>query len=323
MLKKLNWGLIGCGDIARRRVAPALRDLTQCELVSVNRKDYGKAETFALEFGARKWIREWPELISDPEIDAVYIATPVHLHAEQTIAAVQAGKHILCEKPMALNLRECDAMIEAATANSVTLGVAYYRHFYPVIIRIKNIITRGDMGKIVSIQMNAASHFNALPGEPRYWLLVKEQAGGGPMMDFGCHRIEVLLNLVGPIVKVRSVVNQVSYAREVEDTASALFEFANGAHGSLFVSHAAFEAQDTLAIYGTRGSLHVHNLNRGDLRIVDDNGERLEEHPLPANPHAPLIDDFARAVSAGQNPGVTGHDGREVNVILDKIYHLG
>ncbi|MBN1561051.1 Gfo/Idh/MocA family oxidoreductase [candidate division KSB1 bacterium] len=320
-MKKLNWGLIGCGDIARRRVAPALRDLQQCEFVSVNRKDHSKAEAFAAEFGARKWVKEWQEVVSDPDIDAVYIATPVHLHAGQTIAAAEAGKHILCEKPMALNVRECDAMIAAATANGVKLGIAYYRHFYPVIIRSKNIITRGDIGKIVSVQMNAASHFNALPGEPRYWLLVKEQSGGGPMMDFGCHRIEVMLNLFGPIVKVRSVVNQLSFAREVEDTATALFEFANGAHGLLFVSHAAFEAQDTLAVYGTRGSLHVRNLNSGDLRIVDENGERLEEHALKTNPHELLIDDFTRAVSLGQNPGVTGHDGRAVNVILDKIYH--
>src|SRR5689334_10820130 len=126
---KLRWGLIGCGDIARKRVAPALRDHSSSELVAVSRARTDQAESFAREFGARRWHPHWQELIDDKEIDAVYIATPVHLHAEQTIAAAQAGKHVLCEKPMSLNVQDCDEMIAAATQGNVRLGVAYYRHF--------------------------------------------------------------------------------------------------------------------------------------------------------------------------------------------------
>ena len=144
----LKWGLIGCGDISERRVAPALRDLHSCELVAVNRHDYSKAEEFAKKFGAGKWYKEWQDLLENDEIDAVYIATPVHLHAEQTIAAARAGKHILCEKPMAINAAECDAMIKAADANDVKLGVAYYRHFYPVVHRVKELIADDKIGAV-------------------------------------------------------------------------------------------------------------------------------------------------------------------------------
>jgi len=122
----IRWGLIGCGDIARKRVAPALREHPNCELLSVSRTRFDQVEQFANEFGARRWYADWKELIADEEIDAVYIATPVHLHAAQAIAAAEGGKHVLCEKPMAMTVAECDEMIAACSENNVHLGVPYY-----------------------------------------------------------------------------------------------------------------------------------------------------------------------------------------------------
>src|SRR5262245_33979092 len=100
----LKWGLIGAGDIVRKRIAPALRDLPNCNLIAVARNRAELAEKFAREFEIPRWYADWRELVNDPDIDAVYIATPVYLHAEQTIAAAQNGKHVLCEKPMAMNV---------------------------------------------------------------------------------------------------------------------------------------------------------------------------------------------------------------------------
>src|SRR6266496_1702739 len=131
-MKKLRWGLIGCGDIAQKRIAPALRDLSSSEFVGVSRAKSELAESFAKQFGVRKWYSDWRELIADSEIDTIYIATPVQLHASQTVAAAEAGRHVLCEKPMALNVAQCDRMIAACRANNVKLGIAYYRRFYPV-----------------------------------------------------------------------------------------------------------------------------------------------------------------------------------------------
>ncbi|HEX2491865.1 MAG TPA: Gfo/Idh/MocA family oxidoreductase, partial [Blastocatellia bacterium] len=136
-MNKLRWGLIGCGDISRKRVAPALQDIPDCEFIAVSRARVDLAEAFVNEFGAKRWYGDWRELIANDEIDAVYIATPVYLHAEQTLAAAEAGKHVLCEKPMAMNPDECEQMIAACRFEGVTLGVAYYRRFYPVIRRIK------------------------------------------------------------------------------------------------------------------------------------------------------------------------------------------
>ncbi len=319
-MKKLKWGLIGCGDIAKKRVAPALRDLPNCDFVAVNRARFDLAESFATEFGARKWYKSRQELLKDDEIDAVYVATPVNLHCGQTIAAAEAGKHILCEKPMAMNPAECDKMIAACKANKVKLGVAYYRHFYPVISRIKQIINSGEIGRPVFVSVNAFEYFDPQPGSSRYWFVRKEQAGGGPMFDFGCHRIEVLLNILGPVTDVKGFTGNIVFDREVEDTCTAFFRFESKAHAVLNVSWAAREPQDTLDIFGDKGSIHIAVLNNGIMTVKTPDEQRTESHPPDANIHKPLIDDFASAVLAGRAPAVGADIGRQVSLIEQQIY---
>ncbi len=319
----LKWGLIGCGDIAHKRVAPALRDLPNCELLAIARSRPDLAESFANQFGARKWYPTSQELLADSDIDAVYIATPVHLHAAQAIAAAEAGKHVLSEKPMAMNVKECDEMIAACRANNVKLGVAYYRHFYPVIERIKSVIASGEIGKPVLVQINAFEWFNPQADHPRHWLIKRELAGGGPMFDFGCHRIEALVNIFGPVKHVASMVSNVVFNREVEDTATALFQFESGTCGVLSVTHAALEPSDTLEVFGTLGSIHVAVLSAGQLRIKTGDGERVESHPPASNIHQPLIEDFVEAVLTNREPRVSGEIGRMVAKIEAEIYARG
>jgi predicted dehydrogenase len=319
-MRKVRWGLIGCGDIARRRVAPALRDLAVCELVAVSRAKAERASAFAEEFGARKWYGDWRELVADAEVDAVYVATPVHLHAQQTVAAAEAGKHVLCEKPMALTVEECERMTAAAAANGVRLGVAYYRHFYPAVERIKAIVSSGEIGKPVVAQVNAFERFDPAPSNPRGWLLKRELSGGGPMFDFGCHRVEVLINLFGVVKEVKALDGNVVFGREVEDTAVALLRFEGGTQGIITITHAAREPQDTLDVFGSEGSVRVGLLNSGELKVRTTAGERVEVHTPHANLHQPLVEDFTRAVLAGESPLVDGHAGLEVSKVLEMIY---
>ncbi|NBO65495.1 MAG: gfo/Idh/MocA family oxidoreductase [Acidobacteria bacterium] len=323
MESKIGWGLIGCGDISRKRVAPALGELDGCELIAVNRGRPELAPGFAQEFGARRWYADWRDLLTDREVEAVYLATPVDLHADQTIAAAEAGKHVLCEKPMAINGAECDRMIDACEANGVKLGIAYYRHFYPVIQRIKELLLLGDIGQPVLARINAFEMFNPPPGSDRYWLLEPARSGGGPMMDFGCHRIEVLINLLGPVLGADSLHSSARLERQVEDTSLASFRFASGAVATLAVSHAAWEPQDTLDIFGERGSFHVPVLNSGQLTIRTKDGDRVEHHPPHSNIHLPLIEDFVISLRACRPPKVDGHQGREVARVEDLIYARG
>lgn len=320
-MAKVRWGLIGCGDIARRRVAPALRDSPLCDLVAVSRAKAELAEAFGKEFDARRWCADWHDLLMDYEIDALYIATPVHLHAEQVIAAAERGKHVLCEKPMALNVAECDRMIDACRSNDVKLGVAYYRHFYPVVRRVKQLIDSGELGVPVVVQVNAFEWFDPEPSAARGWLLKRELSGGGPMFDFGCHRIEVLLDLLGNIIDVKSTLANAFFDRDVEDTATAMFQFERGTCGTLTVTHAAREPQDTLDLFFTNGSIHIPVLNEGTMRLLTGDADRIETHPNHPNIHQPLIEDFALAVLANRDPIVTGEIGRAVASIEQKIYN--
>lgn len=319
-MKTLRWGIIGAGDIVKKRVAPAINDLPDNELIAVARSRAELAEASAKELGARRWYADWREMLADDEIDAVYIATPVFLHAEQTIAAAEAAKHVLCEKPMAMNVEECDRMIAASEANSVRLGIAYYRRFYPVLARVREILKSGEIGRAVVVQINAFEYQPLRKEDERGWFVDSSKSGGGPMMDFGCHRIEVLTDLFGEPDTQASLITKTIFDRDVEDTAALIMECSAGPLATVTVTHGAFEPQDTLSIYGTNGSIHVPVLNTGDVTITTAEQTRSESHPPHANIHLPLIADFADAVRLGRDPRVGGDTGRMVAAIEDRIY---
>lgn len=320
-MKTLRWGIIGAGDIVKKRVAPAINNLPENELIAVVRSRADLAEAAAKELGAGRWYSDWQEMLGDDQIDAVYIATPVYLHAEQTIAAAAAGKHVLCEKPMAITAADCDRMIRACQANHVKLGIAYYRRFYPVLARVREILASDEIGRAVVAQMNAFEYVDMKADDPRGWFLQKEKSGGGPMMDFGCHRIEVLTDLFGTVIRTESLTANVEFTdREVEDTAAVLLQFEGGPCASVTVTHASREPQDTLSIFGTKGSIHIPVLNVGDLEVRTADGTRTESHPSHTNIHQPLIADFAEAVRDDCEPRVGGETGRIVAEIEDKIY---
>ena len=317
----VRWGLIGCGDIAAKRVAAALSQAPGSRLVAVARARAELAEEFARKHGARRWHADWRDLLRDGEVDAVYLATPVRLHADQAVAAAEAGKHVLCEKPMALDVPSCERMRDAARRHGVRLGVAYYRHHYPLIARLRALLAAGEIGQPVLAQVQALEPFDPPAGHPRAWLLRKAESGGGPMFDFGCHRLEVLLDLLGPLRQVDGFPTRVRFReREVEDTCIARLGFASGAQAVLTVGHAAFEPRDSLEILGSAGTLQVPVLNQGTLRVVTAAGTREESHPPHPNLHQPLVDDFVSAIREGREPTVTGEIGLEVSRALSAMY---
>lgn len=319
----LRWGIIGCGDIAVKRVIPALQSARGSSLMAVSRQDPRLLDECARKFGIPFAEKRWEDLVSRDDVDAVYIASPVYLHAEQTLAAIRAGKHVLCEKPMAMDRHEAARMLNAARESEVALGVAYYRRFYPIVKRIKAILQSGQLGHTVYIHSDNFEPINPMPNQPRYWLMQPEKSGGGPMMDMGCHRIEAFTYLLGPVRRVSGSLSNARYKRQVEDTAIAAFEFESGAAGMLASSHAPGIPADTLDISCTGGSLHVPVLNGTELHIRDSKApgqvsiERFETLP---NVHLPLVEDFMQAVSEQRQPAVDGAAGLEVTRLLDMIY---
>ncbi len=319
-MNQIKWGLIGCGDIAQRCVGPALASLSSCKLVAVSRRDSSALQHCVEQFGAERGYESWQHLLADKSIRAVYLASPVHLHCEQTVKAAECGKHILCEKPMAMDSRQGQTMVDAARQNQVHLGISYYRHFFPVVRRLKEILASGEIGKVMQVRIDAAETPLFSKDHPRYWIFEKEKAGGGCLMDFGCHRIEVLLHLLGGVDTVKAATGKVYDRHAVEDVATLLLTFENGAHGVLSVMRGGTEDRDTVTILGTKGSARVNTLSQGVITVASARGSQTETLPPPNNFHLPLIEDFTRSLLDDTAPEVDGRIGLRVQQIVDEAY---
>ncbi|MDA0588511.1 MAG: Gfo/Idh/MocA family oxidoreductase [Planctomycetota bacterium] len=325
----VRWGIIGCGDVARKRVAGAIQNEPRSELVSVCRRDQTKLDEFVAEFSVPRGTTSAEELIASPDIDAVYIATPVSLHRLQTIAAAQAGKHVLVEKPMAMSTAECDEMIATCREHNVKLGVAFYRPFYPVIRRMRELVETGGIGSVLSVSAVTATPFAINPDEDGYWRVIPELGGGGALMDIGSHRIDLFLTLFGPIVGagpdgnssgVKAFCGTVAADYDSDDLAHVIVQFESGVHGSLQCYFGSIVDPDEFAILGTKGRLVSRPLNGGELRIEKGSETSVEQHPPSVNFNTPLIADFVTAILEDRTPSVPGEQGRDVNRVMELAY---
>lgn len=314
----IRWGILGAGDIVRKRVARAISDQPSCQLVAAWRRDQARLADFCRDFDVPRACTTEAELLDDPDIDAVYIATPVSLHLPEALAAARTGKHVLVEKPMARSVAECDQMIAACSAQGVKLGVAYYRRFYPVVNRMKELLASGAIGQALSVSAVTTTPFAIAPGEEGYWR-VHASEGGGALMDIGSHRLNLFLDLLGPIAEVKALCGTLAGSHASEDCASVILRFASGVHGSLQCFFSTRVPVDTFAILGTTGRLSTPNLNDGTL-IVEGASQSVEHHPPAGNLHAPLIDDFAAAIRENRPPLVTGEEGRQANEVMERAY---
>ncbi len=319
-MARLRWGLIGCGDVARKRVAEALRRAKGSELVAACRRDPQALEAFCREFDVPRGYCDAEELLNDDSVDAVYIATPVVYHEPLTVAAAQRGKHVLVEKPMARSTAECDRMIAACEEAGVLLGVAYYRRFYPVVRRIAELLEEEAIGQPLAAAIVTANPFECAATDAGYWRVVPELGGGGALMDIGSHRIDLLLHWFGPLEDVKAHVATVAAEYECENCASLTMRLARGVHAQLLCLFGTPGDPDSCAIWGTAGQLDCTPLNTGTLRIRTRSGERIERHPPASNYNLPLVEDFVDAVRRGGMPRVTGREGRETNRVIERAY---
>ena len=317
----IKWGLIGCGDIAQKRVAPAICTLEGHRIEAIARKNPNRLGEFAEKFGVERTFGRAEELIENSQIDAVYLATPVNLHLQHTVLAAKAGKHVLCEKPMALDSPECDSMIEACEKAGVLLGVAYYRRFYPAVETIKAMLAGGALGIPILARAMAAEFWRFEDSHPMAWRIRPEEGGGGPLMDFGSHRIDVLLDILGPVIEVGAFTDRLLFERQVEDSALVIMRHNSGAHSIVGAYHSIGRHFDELEISGSRGNIAVPSLNSGRLIITgDEQKEKILERPPHQNLHLPLIEDFGQAINQGRQPRVTGDIARRTSRIMEAAY---
>src|SRR5258708_4837951 len=248
----LNWIVIGIGDIATRRVIPAIQSEPRSRLYGL----VTRAPQKAAPYDARVWIT-LDEALSDPTVNVVYVATPVFLHAPQTIQSLRAGKHVLCEKPMAMSEDESRLMVQIAEESGRTLGVAYYRRTYPKVQRAKQVLDTGVIGKPVLAELTSHGWFDEEQSH-RNWLIDPAQAGGGPLHDIASHRIDVLNFLFGQPVRVSAHLSNAVLHYAVEDNATEMIDYAGGVRGVVDVRLHSREKRAYCRIRATEAELHFH-----------------------------------------------------------------
>jgi 1,5-anhydro-D-fructose reductase (1,5-anhydro-D-mannitol-forming) len=280
-----HWLVFGIGDITIRRVIPAIQAEHRSHLYGVVTRDPAKAGPY----NTRVWTT-LDEALTDPAIDVVYVGTPVFLHAPQTIQSLRAGKHVLCEKPMAMNEPEARTMLRAAEDSGKIFGIAYYRRCYPKIQRAKQLLEAGAIGKPVFAELTCHAWFDGTGS--RSWLVDPAKAGGGPLFDIASHRIDVLNFLFGQPLRVVGQLSNVVHHYAVEDNATVMIEYDGGVRGVVDVRWHSKISRDECRIRGTDGEMELSPLNGPNL-IYPGSHENLPPH---ANLHYPMIENFVDAI---------------------------
>jgi predicted dehydrogenase len=289
----LNWLVVGIGDITRKRVLPAILAEPRSRLYALLTRDPRKAEAYP---GAVAFT-DLGEALRDPAIDAVYVASPVAMHAKQTIASLRAGKHVLCEKPVALDFAQAESMAAVARESGRLLGIAYYRRLYPKLMRARQLIAEGAIGQPVLVEAN---YHGWLESPERGWLKDPALAGGGPLYDVGSHRIDACNFLFGKPLRATGLLSNALHALAVEDSATTLIEYAGGVHAVVDVRWNSRIQRDQFRVVGVEGEISLDPLNGPVLRLLGSDGKLTEEQlPAHANVHYPAVENFVSAVLDG------------------------
>ncbi len=316
MSDKLHWVLAGIGDIARRRVIAAIQAEPRSVLLGFVTRDEAKAREFP---GTKSW-SAIEEAAADPDVDAVYIALPVALHAPAAIATLRAGKHVLCEKPMALNFAQAGQMVAEGRASGRLFGVSYYRRLYPKLIRARQLIQEGAIGRPLLAEANCHGWLHI---EGREWLRDPAMAGGGPLYDIASHRIDAMNFLFGKPERACGLRSNAVHRMPVEDSATVLMGMRDGAHCTVDVRWNSRVQRDQFRIVGEEGEINLDPLNSPELRLNTRQGNRVEQLPPSANFHEPLVANFVDAVLAGDPARLAcpAEQAAWVDWVIEQVMH--
>lgn len=305
---QVGWGLIGLGRIASTQIAPAIAGCANSTLVSVASRDQAKAEQFAREHGAARATSGYAKLLADPEVQAVYIATPNALHAEQVIAAARAGKHVLCDKPLAVTVADAQRCVTECRTAGVKLGIMFQTRRHDGLAEAAGLVRSGALGKVVIAEVTMSGGRNL----PQGWRTDPALAGLGTINNIGVHAFDVLGYLLGAEVAEVVAMTDAEPGYQVDTTALVLLRFSNGTLGYVNANQSAPHARDDIVLYGSEGRILGRNLSRpgrdGTLSIITADGER--EFPASSwDAYRRTVEAFAAAVLAGEDPSPSGEDG--------------
>lgn len=320
---EVNWGIIGCGDVCEVKSGPAFQKVEHSNLVAVMRRNAEKAKDFASRHGVPTWYSDADELINDPAVNAVYIATPPNSHLEYVLKVAKAGKPIYVEKPMGRTFAECQQMIEACSKATVPLFVAYYRRQLPYFLKVKELIESGVIGTISMVNLDLIKSPGASDSNPdANWRVNPEISGGGHFHDLASHQLDLLAYFFGDIVDAVGMNRNSLNLNSAEDTISACFKFESGliGTGSWTFTSLPKHWKDEGTLIGSEGKITFCCFNDSIPIVLETESETQEfSVSYPAHVHQPLVQSIVNELrGVGKSPS-TGNSGAKANWVMDKI----
>lgn len=334
--RAVNFGVIGAGGIAYRKTIPGMLKAKNCRLAAV--MDPVNIKRIAKEFGVSRAYSRETDLLADPEVEAVYIASPVFCHAKQIEMAAKAGKHVLCEKPLARNLKEAQAAVAACHKNGVFLQEGYMMKFHGAHRKIKELIDQGRLGKIVYMRAQLSCWYPPIEGA---WRQDPKTGGGGALIDMATHLYDLLEYFAGPVRRIVALIGNLVQDYRSEDAATSLLEFKSGAHATVdcFYCIPDEASRTRLEIYASRGAIlsegTIGQSEGGKLEGIFGLGDaaydaqqnkdvvrRFKAIPYrKVNPYTAECEYFAGCILSGQPPEInSAQNALRIMELTEKAY---
>lgn len=317
--KTIRWGIIGCGNVAERKSGPPLYRTQGSELVAVMRRNGDKAKSFAERHGAKRWYTDAAALVADPEINAVYVASPHYMHKEHVALAARAGKIVLCEKPMGTSSAEAQAIADICRENHVDLTVAYYRRFWYITRAIQRLLGDNAIGRIVQVRVQLAEYSSNDPERP--WRESREKAGGGVLANAGSHWIDLMRLFLGEIQDVMAYCSPDLSGDTVDRVVGAQLRTAGGAIVSLMLNAESPASINEFEMLGTQGRILGSPYSDGRYLLERPNRQpELVTFPNLGPAHTELIAELVKRLQENRPSPIPGEEAVPVWRIMEAIY---
>ena len=322
-IDEVRWGFIGCGEVTEKKSGPAFSQIDGSCVVAVMSRNKEKARDYAERHHVQRWYNDAQSLVDDPDVNAVYIATPPSTHATFAIMAMRAGKPVYIEKPMAANYDDCCRINRIAERMGVPCFVAYYRRYLPYFLKVGELISAGRIGKVINVQIR----FAVPPRDLDYnrtnlpWRVQPDIAGGGYFYDLAPHQIDLLQMFFGPIIDAKGFKSNMGGLYETEDSVSACFRFDTGLPGSgswCFVAHESAK-EDRIEIIGDKGQVCFSVFTYAPITLHTEQGREEIVVKNPEHVQMPLIELVVRHLQGKAICECDGVSATSVNWAMDRI----
>ena len=320
-MRTIRWGIIGCGDVTEVKSGPGFQKANNSDLVAVMRRQGELARDYAERHGVPRWYDNAAALISDSEIDAVYIATPPSSHKEYTLMSAAAGKPVYVEKPMALNFAECQEMIATCREAGAPLFVAYYRRALPRFLKIKELVDSGAIGDVRSVHITFHQPMGPddLDIGKQSWRVDPAVGGGGRFVDLASHMLDFFDYALGPIVEVKGLAANQAGKYKAEDIVTGTFRFASGVQGVGTWCFSAFDNRDSTELVGTEGKISFSTFDARPIVLTTREGAHEFSLDYPQHIEQPLIQMVVDELNCVGKCPSTGETGASTSWVMDQI----